>query len=203
MRLEDFGITPEWVTGKLAVYSICLILSCAAGILLWCLFCIGLSRIAKKRGEEKEWYAYLPLLRLYTLGKMSIGSEKNRKIFACLLPSLAVVRFVMTVVFSALFLRTAAALIFAAENISGGSFTVEQLITFPLSYLIVAFIITAVLTLAYKLVYAYCYYGAVKGSKWAIPFTVLSFLSCVLSCVFLYVASREKEAEAGKPDKAD
>ena len=206
MRLEDFGITPEKVTSNLVCYSICFILACAAAILLWCLFCIGLARIAKKHGEEKEWYAYLPLLRFYTLGKMSVGTEKNRKIFACLLPSLAIVRFVMIVVAAALFLRTAAALVFAAENIAGGAFTLSQLLTFPLSYLIVVLIITAVLTLAYRLVYAFCYYGAVKhvGGAKVILFTLFAFFSCTLASVFLFVASREKFLnKAETAEKAD
>lgn len=206
MRLEDFGITPAWVTATLIEYAICFIAVCAAGILLWCLFCIGLARIAKRNGEKKEWYAYLPLLRLYTLGRMTPGTEKAKKIFGCLLPCLGIARFVMIVASCTLFLRTAAALIFAAENISGGALTFSQLVTFPVSYLLVAFIITAALLLAYKVIYLCGYYGAVKhiGGGKAALFTVLACLCGELGCILLFVASREstpKNEAAAEPDE--
>ena len=194
MRLEDFGITPAFVTEKLIECAISFVFACAALIVLWCLFGIGLARIAKKRGEEKEWYAYLPLLRFYTLGKMAPGCEKNAKVFACLLPTLAIARFIMTVVSCVFFLRAAAAIVFAAENIAGSSFTVSQLITFPVSHLAVLLIITAVISLAYSVIYAFCYYGAIKhmGGAKVIIFTILAFCCGMISNLFLFLASREK-----------
>ncbi|MBO7519278.1 MAG: hypothetical protein J6T73_00725, partial [Clostridia bacterium] len=105
----------------------------------------------------------------------------------------------------ALFIRTAAALFFAAENIAGSSFTIEQLLLFPLSYLIAVLVITAVITLAYRLVYAFCFYGAVKhvGGAKTVLFTIFAFFSCALASVFLFVASREKFLESKSAKAAE
>ena len=203
MRLEDFGITPEKVKTDLVVYSICFILICAVVVLLWCLFGIGLARIAKKKGEEKEWYAYLPLLRLYTLGKMTPGSEKTGKIFGCLLPSLAVIKYIMLVVSGALLVYAAAAIIFSAGNIAGAAITLDQLITFPITYFLVALIITAVISLIYNLVYAYAYYGAVRhlGGAKAVLFALIALVCSEIGCVLLFVASNKKYLDKEPAEK--
>lgn len=194
LRLENFGITPGYVTTMITVYAICTVIACAVAILLWCLFCIGLARIAKARGEQKEWYAYLPLLRLYTLGKMTSGTEKTRKIFACLLPSLAVARFIMAIVSAALLTRAAAALIFAAENMTDSTVNLSALIDFPLAHCVWALVVTAILSVAYKLCYAYSYYGAVKHLKGSKPiiFTLVAFFWQNLSNIFLFAAATDK-----------
>ena len=76
-KLEDFGITFSRVTKLLVAGSICAIAVTAVIIAVYCLFGIGLARIAEKRGDKKPWYAYLPLLRLYTLGRSVRGDEKQ------------------------------------------------------------------------------------------------------------------------------
>lgn len=197
---ETFGITPAFVTGAVIFSAIGVCLAAAIGILLWCLFGIGLSRIAKNRGEEKEWYAFLPLLRLYTLGKMVKGDEKTKKVFACLLPSIAVLRFIMTVISSALLVRAAAALVFSAEHISGSAIELSALVSFPVMSCVVALIITAVLAVAHKIIEAFCYFGAFEGAgkTLAAVFTVLAFICCPLGAVFLYVASKKTEQPAGE-----
>lgn len=206
LRLENFGITPGYVTAMVTVCAILTVIACGVAILLWCLFCIGLARIAKKRGEEKEWYAYLPLLRFYTLGKMSAGCEKNRKVFPCLLPALAVAKFIMCVVSAALLVRAAAAFIFAAENMPESYVSIYALMEFPISYCVWALVITLCLTLAYKVVYAICFFGAVKhtGGGTAAVYTVISFICGALGGIFLFLASRGKDFEnLTAEDKAD
>ena len=195
---ETFGITPAFVTGAIVFLAIGLCVAAAIGILLWCLFGIGLSRIAKNRGEEKEWYAFLPLLRLYTLGKMIKGSEKTKKVFACLLPSISILRFVMSVVSSALLLRAAAALVFSAENMSGSAIQLSSLVSFPVAACVGALIVTAVLAAAQKIISAVCYFGAFEGAgkSLAAVFTALTFICCPLGAVFLFVASKQTEQPA-------
>ena len=203
-RLEDFGITPGYVTTMVTVYAVCTVITCAVAILLWCLFGIGLARIAKKRGEEKEWYAYLPLLRFYALGRMSAGCEKNRRVFPCLLPTLAVAKFIMCVVSAALLTRAAAAFVFAAENMPESYVSIYALMEFPFSYCVWALVITAVLALAYKIIYAICFFGAVKhtGGAKAAVYTVISFICGALGGIFLFLASRGKDFEKPNVDKA-
>ena len=194
---ETFGITPAFVTGVIVFCAVGLCALAAIGILLWCLFGIGLSRIAKSRGEEKEWYAFLPLLRLYTLGKMIKGNEKTKKVFACLLPSVAVARFVMSIISTALLMRAAAGLVFSAESMPGSVIQLSSLISFPIMYCVGALVITAILAAAQKIIAAVCYFGAFEGAgrNLAIVFTVLTFICCPLGAIFLYVASK-KSAEA-------
>lgn len=200
-RLETFGITPSFVTATIVSYTISFIVACAASIVLWCLFGIGLARIAERKGEEKPFYAYLPLLRFYTLGRMT-PCEKNKKIYACLLPSLAVAKFIMCVISGALLVRAAAGIIFAAENMSGTSIPISAIIEFPLSYCIVALVITAIISLALKVTEAICCYGAYssmqKGAR--IAFTVLTVICWGLAGVFLYVASRNKDTQEIKEE---
>ena len=200
LRLENFGITPGKVTTFAVCGAICVIVAAAVCILLYCLFGIGLARIAKKRGEEKEWYAYLPLLRYYTLGKTVKANDGVKKVFACLLPSLMALKFVLCVVSAALLARGAASLIFAAENMSGSSIAISSLVSFPVGFYIVFLIITLVVSLAAKIVAAICYFGAFseKGNTAAIVFTVLTFICCPLGSVFLYIASK-----GGKEETAD
>lgn len=202
LRLENYGITPGRISSLIVCFAVCVIVAAAVGIALYCLFGTGLARIAKKRGEEKEWYAYLPLLRFYTLGKMVKGSDKVKKVFACLLPSLYVLKFVMCVVSAALLLKGAASLVFAAENITGSAIDVSALFKFPAGYYIAALIITLIISGAAKIVSAICYFGAFseKGSTAAIVFTVLTFICCELGGIFLFAASCEcrKNAVAGK-----
>ena len=197
LRLEDFGITPGFVTTMVTLCTVFTVIACGVAILLWCLFGIGLARIAKKRGEEKEWYGYLPLLRFYTLGRMTGGCEKNRKVFSCLLPALAVAKFIMCAVSAALLVRAAAGLVFAAENMQENYVSLSALMEFPISYCLWALIITAVLALAYKIVYAISFFGAVKhtGGAKAAVYTVIAFICGALGGIFLYAASRGKDFE--------
>lgn len=197
LKLENFGITPGFVTTTVTLCAVCTVIACGVAILLWCLFGIGLARIAKKRGEEKEWYAYLPFLRFYALGKMTAGCEKNRKVFPCLLPALATAKFIMSVVSAALLVRAAAGFIFAAENMQENYVSLSALMEFPISYCVWALTITAVLALAYKIVYAISFWGAVRhtgGAKAAI-YTIISFICGALSGIFLYAAARGKDFE--------
>ena len=191
--LEDFGITRGLVSGMIVGWAIGFCVFCAAAIVLWCLFCIGLSRIAKKKGEEKDWYAYLPLLRFYTLGKMVPGSESTKKVFACLLPSLALARFVLKVASAAALVNAFFGLIFAAEQVSGGAVDVLSFVKFPLVYCAVLLVITLIVSLVYKIISALCLYGAFSGldTARAIIFAVASFICCPLGAIFLYIASRE------------
>lgn len=200
LRLENFGITPGRVTALTLCTAIGIIIAAAVCILLYCLFGIGLAKIAKKRGEEKEWYAYLPLLRYYTLGKMVKAQNSVKKVFACLLPSLLVLKFVLCVISAALLIRGAASLIFAAENMSGSSIALSSLISFPVGFYIVFLILTLIVSLAAKIVSAICYFGAFseKSNTTAIVFTVLTFICCPLGSIFLYIASK-----GIKEEKAD
>ena len=207
LTLETFGITPGYVTKMLFAYSISFITTCAALIAIWCLFVIGLAAIAKHRGEEKYSYAYLPLFRLYTLGKMAPVCEKSKKVFACLLPSVAIARFVMAIISAVLFVRALFAIIFAAESMPGSSLTVEGLINFPVGVVLWALIITFVLAVAYKAIYAFCVYGAISnlGKSKAIIFALITFfVNPNLGGIFLFVAAKnlENKAEA-KPETAD
>lgn len=203
--LESFGITPAVVTATILSYAISFIVACAAAIVLWCLFGIGLARIAEKKGEEKPFYAYLPLLRFYTLGKM-IPCQKYKKIFACLLPSLAIAKFVMSVICAALLARAAAGIIFAAEHMSGSSIPLSSLIEFPLSYCMAALIIAAIIALVFKISLAVCCFGAYEsmGKTTAIVFTVITFLCWGLAGVFLFVAARKECGEnTAEPQEAE
>ena len=200
LRLENYGITPERVTALIFCEAACIIIVAALGILLYCLFGIGLARIAKGKGEKKEWYAYLPLLRYYTLGKMTCGGEKVKKVFACLLPSLFAAKFVLSVVSSALIVRGAAEIIFAAENAVGSYVELASIINFPVNYYIAVLIITLIVSLAAKKVSIICYFGAFsgKGKALAIVFTVLTFIYSPLGAIFLYVASKCGKCEEVK-----
>lgn len=193
-KLENFGITLEYVTTKITIYAICALLGLGLCILLWCLFCIGLSRIAKKRGEQKEWFAYLPLLRLYTLGKMSPGSEKVKRFFACFLPTLAVVRAILYVVCAGVLARAAAGIIFAAENMTGSTIALSELVTFPFSYSIAALIIAVLAAFIYRAIYAFCYYGAIKhaGAGKAIAYAVIAFFLRGIAAIIIFAESSEK-----------
>ncbi|MBO4693812.1 MAG: hypothetical protein J5659_05435 [Clostridia bacterium] len=197
LRLENYGFTPGRITSFIVCSAVGIIITAAVGILLYCLFGTGLARIAKKRGEEKEWYAYLPLLRYYTLGKMVGGSEKIKKIFACLLPSLFAAKFILCVISAALLTRGAASLLFAAENIEGSAIDLTALVSFPIGYYIAALIITLIVSAAAKIVSAICYFGAFrdKGNTQAAVFTVLTFICCSLGGIFLYVASKGNSGE--------
>ena len=196
-RLENFGITLQYVTSKITVCAICSLAALGLCILLWCLFCIGLARVAKKRGEQKEWYAYLPLLRLYTLGKMSPGSEKVKKFFACFLPSLAIVRAILYVVCAGVLARAAAGILFAAENMTDSTITLSELITFPLSYSIAALIIAILAAFIYRAIYAFCYYGALKhaGAGKAIAYAVIAFFLRGIAAILIFAESSEKRIE--------
>lgn len=203
--LENFGITPAVVTATIVSYAISFIVACAAAIVLWCLFGIGLACIAEKKGEEKPFYAYLPLLRFYTLGKM-VPCQKYKKIFACLLPSLAIAKFVVNVICAALLARAAAGLIFAAEHMSGSSIPLSALIDFPLSYCMAALIIAAVIALILKIALAICCFGAYEsmGKTLAIVFAVITFLCWGLAGVFLFVAARKEcEEKEAQPQPAE
>lgn len=204
LKLEDFGITPGRVTATIAAVACFMIVLAAIGILLYCLFGIGLARIAKKRGEEKEWYAYLPLLRYYTLGKMIKAGEKTKKVFACLLPSILVLKYVLCVISSALMARGAMSLVFAAENIEGSAVDLTSLVSFPAGFYIAALVITLIVSLAAKIILTICYYGAFSGKSTAlaIVFTVLTFICCPLGAIFLYVASTEKKKQVN-PEEND
>ncbi|MBO4733626.1 MAG: hypothetical protein J5662_04025 [Clostridia bacterium] len=193
-KLENFGITLEYVTTKITIYAICALLGLGLCILLWCLFCIGLARIAKKRGEQKEWFAYLPLLRLYTLGKMSPGSEKVKRFFACFLPTLAVVRAILYVVCAGVLARAAAGIIFAAENMTGSTIALSELVTFPFSYSIAALIIAILAAFIYRAIYAFCYYGAIKhaGAGKAIAYAVIAFFLRGIAAIIIFAESSEK-----------
>lgn len=205
LRFEDYGITPGFVTSRLVCAAVCLLVAAAAGILLYCLFGIGLARIAKNNGEKKEWYAYLPLLRYYTLGKMIKGSEKLKKIFACLLPSLLVVKFVFCVISAVLLMRGAVSLLFAAENIEGSAIELSSLVTFPVGFYTAFLVLTLIISLAAKIVSAICYFGAfsLKGNTTALIFTVLTFICCPLGSVFLYVTSKAIKGEAEEKEDAE
>ena len=200
--LENFGITRGFVAGTVVGSAVGFCIFCAAAIVLWCLFCIGLARIAKTKGEEKEWYAYLPLLRFYTLGKMVPGSESTKKVFACLLPSLALARFVLKVASLAALVNAFFGLIFAAENINGGAVEVLSFVKFPLVYCAALLIITLIVSLAFKIISAVCLYGAFSGldTARAIVFAVASFICCPLGAIFLYIASRETDKDNEKAE---
>ena len=197
LRLEDFGITLPRVTALIWISVACAALAAAIGILGYCLFSIGLARIAKSRGDEKEWYAYLPLLRMYTLGKSAPGGEKTKKIFACLLPTVLVTEYIMLAVTYALLANATAGLIFAAENKAGSSIALSALYKFPVSYCIAAVIIAAIIAVAAKIILAISYYGAYRSATGntakAAVFAVLSILCDLLGAALLFVVSREKK----------
>lgn len=204
IRLSDFGITPDAVT-TLCVESVIEICLCAAAaILLTCLFGIGLYRKAEARGEKKPFYAFLPLLRYYTLGRMAPGSEKTKKIFACLLPSLAIAMFLSAVITGALLFKTFMAMIFVAEE-SAGAVKLSALLEFPVNYCLIGVIITSILSAAIRIIEAVCLFGAFEeAGKRRIVFTLLSYFIPPLACVFLYSTTRPRKQKAEVPaDKAE
>ena len=198
LTLESFGITKSSVTGTVVGYAIGTIVAAAITLAVWWLFSIALAKLAKENGEKKEWYAYLPLLRLYTLGKLTKGSEKMKKLFACLIPTLAVLEYVMTVILSAVFVRGMFELIFVAEGMEGGSIDVGALLMYPLTAGLITVIIAAIVTVAYRVAYALSYFGAVSrmGNTTAIVFTVINLICPPVGSVLFYVAARKEPKAA-------
>ena len=200
LKLEDFGITLRRVTALVWAGAACAIITAAVAILIYCLFGIGLARIAKKRGDKKSFYAYLPFLRYIAFGKLAPGSEKNKKTFSLLLPVLCAAQFVILTVTYAMLTVAAAGLVFAAENKPGSAIALSALYKFPVAYCIAAVIICVTVMLATKAAFVICYYGAFtaamgKTAK-ATLFTVLAALCCPLGEVLLFIASREKKENA-------
>ena len=196
IRLEDFGITPSNVTVAVIACVIAFITAVAVSGLMFCLFGIGLYRKAVAAGEKKPYYAFLPLLRLYTLGKMAPGSEKTKKVFACLLPSLALAAWLSSIACAAVMVKAASAVIFAAEDMAA-TLELASILKFPIAYSIIAVIISVVLIAAAQIVAAYCLYGAFEGTKsMRTLFAVLSFLFEVLGPILLYANTKYKKEDA-------
>ncbi|MBR4910874.1 MAG: hypothetical protein IKZ47_06105 [Clostridia bacterium] len=203
LRLSDFGITPEKITVLTVGGVIFCFITAAVAVLIACLFGIGLYRKAESRGEKKPFFAFLPVLRYYTLGRMCPGSEKIKKISACLLPSLVIAAFCSAVICGAIMFKASAALIFAAEETSG-AIKLSSLVYFPYNYAIAAAIITDILALAVRILGGICVYGAFKETgKKQLAYGILSFLITPLAAVLLYVTTKPAKAEGKAEEKVE
>ena len=125
---------------------------------------------------------------------MSPGSEKVKRFFACFLPTLAVVRAILYVVCAGVLARAAAGIIFAAENMTGSTIALSELVTFPFSYSIAALIIAILAAFIYRAIYAFCYYGAIKhaGAGKAIAYAVIAFFLRGIAAIIIFAESSEK-----------
>lgn len=180
-------------SGILAVYGLVFGVSAVAGLVLFVLRGIGLYEVAEKLGIKNAWLSFVPIVWIFSLGKISERYVKNDGsksgklggwllVLAILTYVFLTVFFVVTIIGIIVFARDAGVAVDA-----GSDFNPEMFMIFIPA--LISYIIAFVSSLAHQILYyiaLWRYYSIMENCN-ATLYLVLSIIFSFLSPIFIFV----------------
>ena len=184
--------------GIISIFAIILAIISAIGITLFVLKGIGLFNISKRLGFNKPWLSFIPVVSAFSLGRVSDSYVKNdgsrAKPLKIWLLILSVLNFLLLALFCVVFAVFVSKFYFEASDIIKANEELTAAIFKILIPIVVFYFISAVVSVAYMVVYYISLWRIFKifEPNNALLFFVLSIIFGFLGSVFIFVLRHKK-----------
>lgn len=190
----DFAV----LSGFLTVYGVLILFGCAVSIALFVLNGLGIFKMHKKMEFKNGWFAFIPILYVFALGKIAEkyvkqNGKKSAK-FSIILLLVNIIRFIVAVLFLLFTVIAVFKIIAEAETAIAN----ETQMVLEMFYSLIPVIALYFVLFAFAVTYNILYYVAlwrvfsIFNDKNATLFTVLSVFFNFLAPIFIFIVSKNE-----------